>query len=50
MTHLRIALRNYADFENALAEEARLFEAQHPGTKIELVSVGIHELYRLRHH
>ncbi len=45
MSPLRIALRNYADFENALAEEARLFEAQHPGTKIELVSVGIHELY-----
>ena len=45
MTPLRIALRNYADFENALGEEAQLFEAQHPGTKIELVSVGIHELY-----
>jgi multiple sugar transport system substrate-binding protein len=45
MSHLRIVLRNYADFENALTEEARLFEAQHPGTKIELISVGIHELY-----
>lgn len=45
MTHLRIALRNYADFENALTEEARLFESQHPGTKVELISVGIHELY-----
>ena len=28
MSTLRIVLRNYADFENALAEEARLFEAQ----------------------
>jgi multiple sugar transport system substrate-binding protein len=46
MSHLRIALRNYADFENALTEEARLFEAKHPGTKIELISVGIHELYK----
>ena len=46
MSHLRIALRNYGDFENALAEEARLFEAHHPGTKIELISVGIHELYK----
>jgi multiple sugar transport system substrate-binding protein len=46
MSHLRIALRNYADFENALSEEARLFEAKHPGTTIELISVGIHELYK----
>jgi multiple sugar transport system substrate-binding protein len=45
MSSLRILLRNYADFENALTEEARLFEESHPGTKIELVSVGIHELY-----
>jgi multiple sugar transport system substrate-binding protein len=46
MSHLRIILRNYADFEHALREEAHLFEAQHPGTKIELISVGIHELYK----
>ena len=46
MTTLRIALRNYADFENALGEEARLFEASHPGAHIELVSTGIHELHR----
>jgi len=46
MSHLRIVLRNYADFENALTEEARLFESLHPGTKIELISVGIHELYK----
>jgi multiple sugar transport system substrate-binding protein len=46
MSNLRIALRNYADFENALSEEARLFESHHPGTKIELVSLGIHELYK----
>ncbi len=46
MSHLRVILRNYADFEHALGEEAHLFEAKHPGTKIELISVGIHELYK----
>jgi multiple sugar transport system substrate-binding protein len=46
MTSLRIALRNYSDFEHALKEEAHLFESRHPGTKIELISVGIHELYK----
>src|SRR5271157_5292103 len=45
MTTLRILLRNYADFENALEEEARLFESLHPGVNVELVPVGIHELY-----
>ena len=46
MTVLRIAVRNYADFENALTEEARLFEGAHPGVRVELVSVGIHELHQ----
>ncbi len=46
MTILRIALRNYKDFEDALGEEARLFEELHSGVRIELASVGIHELYR----
>lgn len=45
MSTLRIALRDYADFENALGEEARLFEALHPGTHVELVPTGIHQLY-----
>jgi multiple sugar transport system substrate-binding protein len=45
MKILRIALRNYADFENALSEEARLFESLNPGIRVELVSLGIHELY-----
>ena len=51
MSTLCIALRNYADFEHALDEEARLFEAAHPGVQVKLVSVGIHELYdtALRH-
>lgn len=46
MTTLRIALRNYSDFEHALGEEARLFEEKHSGVTVELVSVGIHELYQ----
>jgi multiple sugar transport system substrate-binding protein len=46
VTTLRILLRNYADFESALEEEARLFEAAHPGVKVELISVGIQELHQ----
>jgi multiple sugar transport system substrate-binding protein len=46
MTTLRIAIRNYSDFVNAMDEEARLFEALHPGTKVEVESVGIHELHK----
>ena len=45
MTSLRIALRNYADFENALSEQARRFESLQPGVRVELVSVGIHGLH-----
>lgn len=45
MSTLRIALRNYADFEHALGEETRRFEALHAGVRVELVSVGIHELH-----
>jgi multiple sugar transport system substrate-binding protein len=45
MTTLRIILRNYADFENALEEEARLFEALHPFVRVEMVPSGIHDLY-----
>jgi multiple sugar transport system substrate-binding protein len=45
MAILRIALRNYSDFEQALIEESRQFESLHPGVKVELTSVGIHELH-----
>jgi multiple sugar transport system substrate-binding protein len=45
MTSLRILIRNYSDFEHAMEEEVRGFEMLHPGTKIDLVSVGIHELH-----
>jgi multiple sugar transport system substrate-binding protein len=46
LTKLRVLLRNYADFESALEEEARVFESLHPGIEVELTSVGIHELHR----
>jgi len=46
MKILRIALRNYKDFEDALEEEARLFEELHSGIRVELASVSIRELYR----
>jgi len=46
VTTLRIALRNYADFESALQEEAHLFEALNAGVRIELVPLGIKELHQ----
>ncbi len=46
MTVLRILLPNYADFESALEEEARLFEEAHPGVAVELTTVSIHELHQ----
>jgi len=45
MKTLRIVHRNYSDFEHALEEEARLFEESHPDVRVELISIGIHELY-----
>lgn len=45
MTTLRIAIRNYVDFENALGEEAQSFQNQNPGVQIEIVSIGIKELH-----
>jgi multiple sugar transport system substrate-binding protein len=46
MPTLRIVIRNYADFVNALEEEIRLFESACPGVHLELDSVGIHELHQ----
>lgn len=45
MRTLRIAHRNYSDFERALEGEARLFETRCPGIAVELIALGIHELY-----
>lgn len=45
MKTLRIIIRNYSDFEHALNEQARQFENAHPGVRVDVVSVGIHELY-----
>lgn len=46
MISLRIALRNYSDFVNALSEEARLFESAHAGVQVELISLGLHDLHQ----
>jgi multiple sugar transport system substrate-binding protein len=46
MTRLRIALRDYSDFVNALTEEARLFESAHAGVEVELIRVGLHDLHQ----
>lgn len=46
MAHqLRIAFRDYADFEHALTEQARRFEEYMPGAHVEVVPLDIHELY-----
>lgn len=46
MIRLRIALRDYSDFVNALSEEARLFESAHAGVQVELISLGLHDLHQ----
>lgn len=43
---LRIALRDYSDFQNALSEEARLFEAANRGVHVEIIPVALHELHK----
>ncbi|MDE3200673.1 MAG: extracellular solute-binding protein [Acidobacteriota bacterium] len=45
MAKLRIAIRNYADFTAALGEEALAFELMNPSHRVEVVPMGIHELY-----
>jgi multiple sugar transport system substrate-binding protein len=46
MTRLRIALRQFADFENAMAAQIRLFCADKPGVEIEAVPMDLETLYR----
>ncbi len=45
MTKLRIAVRDYSDFTTAMGEEAAAFELLNEGQQIEIVPMGIHELY-----
>jgi multiple sugar transport system substrate-binding protein len=45
MTPLRIAVREFADFENALAEEIELYRKLHPEVTFEAVPLDLHRLY-----
>jgi multiple sugar transport system substrate-binding protein len=44
-TLLRIAVREFADFENALAEEIAIYCAQHPEVEFEAVPLDLHKLH-----
>jgi multiple sugar transport system substrate-binding protein len=41
---LRIAVRNFADFENALTEEIELFQRAQPDIEVEMVPMDLHVL------
>ncbi|HZU08849.1 MAG TPA: extracellular solute-binding protein [Pseudacidobacterium sp.] len=42
---LRIAVREFSDFENALAEEIDLYRASHPDVEFEPVPLDLHKLH-----
>ena len=44
-TRLRIAVREFVDFENALAEEIALYREQHPEIEFEAVPLDLHKLH-----
>ncbi|MDI3253169.1 MAG: sugar ABC transporter substrate-binding protein [Bacillota bacterium] len=44
-TRLRIAVREFSDFENALAEEIALYRAQHAEVEFDPVPLDLHKLY-----
>jgi multiple sugar transport system substrate-binding protein len=44
-TLLRIAVREFADFENALAEEIAIYREQHPEVEFEAVPLDLHKLH-----
>ncbi len=43
-TRLRVAVREFADFENALAEQITLYREHHPEVEIEAVALDLHKL------
>jgi multiple sugar transport system substrate-binding protein len=45
MIRLRLALREFVDFENALAAQIRAFRDSHPGIEIEVVPMDLRTLY-----
>jgi multiple sugar transport system substrate-binding protein len=44
-TRLRIAVREFVDFENALAEEIAIYREQHPEIEFEAVPLDLHKLH-----
>jgi len=44
-TRLRIAVREFSDFENALAEQIALFREGHPEVEFEAVTLDLHALH-----
>jgi multiple sugar transport system substrate-binding protein len=44
-TRLRIAVREFADFENALAEEIAIYREQHPEVEFEAVALDLNKLH-----
>lgn len=44
-TRLRIAVREFSDFENALAEEIEMYRKQHPEIEFEAVPLDLHKLH-----
>src|SRR5215470_1186224 len=44
-TRLRIAVREFVDFENALAEEIALYREHHPDVEFEAVALDLHKLH-----
>jgi multiple sugar transport system substrate-binding protein len=44
-TRLRIAVREFTDFENALAEEIAIYRDQHPEVEFEAVPLDLHKLH-----
>lgn len=45
MTRLRIAVREFTDFEHALAEQIGIYRAQHPEVEFEAVQLDLHHLH-----
>ena len=44
-TLLRIAVREFADFENALAEQIGIYREKHPEVEFEAVPLDLHKLH-----
>ena len=45
MTRLRIAVREFSDFENALAEQIGIYREKHPEVEFDAVPLDLHKLH-----